>query len=104
MALPLHLGDILNCDRAFAAEEGHENGQADGRLGRRDGEDEHGKNLARQIAEIGGEGHEIDIHGQQHQLDRHQYHNHILAIEENAEDAQREQRRAQPQKMCKSDL
>jgi hypothetical protein len=43
------------------------------------------------------------IHRQQHQLDRHQYDDEVLAVEEDADDADREQDRAQDQKMgqCK---
>ena len=46
-----------------------------------------------QIVQKGGEGDEIDVHRQQDQLDRHQDDDDVLAVEEDAEHAEREQDR-----------
>ena len=43
--------------------------------------------------------HEIQIDGQQHQLDGHEQHNQILAVEKNADDSYRKQNCAQYQAM-----
>src|SRR3546814_5566148 len=40
---------------------------------------------------------EVDVHREQHQLDRHQQDEHVLAVEEDAGDADAEQHRAERQ-------
>ncbi len=57
------------------------------------------ENLPGEIAEERRERDQIDVHRQQHQLDRHQNDDDILAVQENAEDAEREQDRADAQIM-----
>src|ERR1700722_20936557 len=64
-----HLIDILDLDRAAIAEIDDQDRQADGRLAGRDGQHEERENLADEIAEEGGKGDEIEIAGEQHQLD-----------------------------------
>ncbi len=58
------------------------------------GQHEQREDLADQIAEERREGHEVDVDRQQHQFDRHQDDDDVLAVEEDAEDADREQDRA----------
>jgi len=89
----LHAVDVVDRDRAAIAIESNENGEADGRLRRRDGQDEQREDLPREIAELSGEGDEIEVHRQQDQLDRHQDDDDVLAVEDDSRDAQREEDR-----------
>jgi hypothetical protein len=68
-----------------------QDGQPNGGFGRRHSQHQQRVDLADQIAEEGREGDKIDVDREQDQLDRHQDDNHILAVEENAEDPDREQ-------------
>src|SRR5687768_5071530 len=90
---PLHLVDVVDGDRAAAAEVDDQDGKSDRRLARRDGEDEHGEDLPDHVAEEGGEGDEVDVHREQDELDRHQDDDDVLAVEEDAEHAEHEQDR-----------
>src|ERR1700722_12184627 len=99
----LHQMDVFDRNGAAVAEIDDEDGEADRRLGRGHGQHEHGEDLADQIAEKGREGDEVDVDGEQHQLDRHQDDDDILAIEEDAEDPQREEDRGNPQVMGEAD-
>ncbi len=83
----------------LVAEQQHQDGQANGRLGRRHRQNEEHENLAVQIAQVVGEGHEVHVDRQQHQLDGHQQNNQILSVQENADHRQREQNRAQRQEV-----
>ena len=48
---------------------------------------EQGEDLADEIAEECRKGDKVDVDGKQHQLDRHQDDDDVLAIEKNAENA-----------------
>ena len=48
-------------------------------------------------SEVVREGDEVEVDGEQHQLDRHQQHDQVLAVEEDADHRQREQDRAERQ-------
>ena len=50
------------------------------------------------------EGHQVDVDREQHQLDRHQDDDDVLAVEEDAEDAEREQDRGDGQVVGEADL
>src|SRR5690606_28248102 len=99
----LHHVDVLDRDRAAVAEEDHENGEPDRRLGGRDGEHEQREHLPDQVAERGREGDEVDVDRKQDELDRHEDDDHVLAVEEDAEDAQREQDRRDGEEMRDAD-
>jgi hypothetical protein len=43
------------------------------------------------VAQVVGEGDEVHVHRQQHQLDGHQQHDQVLAVQEDADHRQREQ-------------
>src|SRR3974390_1310538 len=101
LPLALHEIDVFNRDRAPIAEESDQDGEADGGLRRRHREDEQRVDLADDIAEEGRERHQVDVDREQDQLDRHQDDDDVLAIEEDAEDAQREQDRTDRQIMSK---
>src|SRR6266851_1184160 len=98
----LHQMDVFDRDGAAVAEI-DDDGEADRRLRRGHGQHEHGEDLADQIAEKGREGDEVDVDGEQHQLDRHQDDDDVLAVEENTEDPQREQDRGNRQVMGEAD-
>src|SRR4051794_31584083 len=51
----------------------------------------------------GRERHQVDVDGEQDQLDRHQNDDDVLAVDENAEDAEREQDRADREIVSKPD-
>src|SRR5690606_25531644 len=91
-------------DGAAVAEEGYQEGKADRRFGRRDGEHEKREDLADQIAQHRGEGDEVQVHGKQDEFDRHQNDDDVLAIEENAEDAEREKDGGDGEIMCDADF
>ena len=99
----MHPVDVVDRDRAAAAEEDHQYRQADGGLGGGDGQDEHREHLAGQVAEKSRERDEVDVHGEQDQLDRHQHQDDVAAIEEDAEHADREQDRGHGEIMGQAD-
>src|SRR5207244_4476607 len=72
-------------------------------LGGGDREHQHGKDLADDIAEEGRERHQVDVYREQDQLDRHQDDDDVLAVEEYAEDSEREQDRGDREIMSEPD-
>src|ERR1700724_1184429 len=103
MPSALHHVDVLDPDRTAIAEIDDEDGQAYRRFRRRYGQHEHREGLADEIVQKDREGDEIDADREQHQLDRHQHDDHILAVEEDAEDPEREQDRGYRQVMREAD-
>src|SRR5690242_17937912 len=89
----LHHRSVVDGDVAAVAEEGHQDGEADGGLGGGDGQHEHGEDLPHHVVQIDREGHQVDVHREQDQLDRHQDDDDVLAVHEDAEDPDREQDR-----------
>src|SRR5262245_32634691 len=87
----LHHVDVLDPDSAPVAEIDDEDGETDRRLRRRNGQHKHREGLADEIVQKNRERDEINADREQHQLDRHQHDDHILAIEKDAEDAEREE-------------
>jgi hypothetical protein len=59
------------------------------RLGGGDSQDEEHEDLPGKILQVVGKSDEVHVHRQQHQLDRHQYDDQVLAVEEDADDADR---------------
>src|ERR1051326_4502595 len=102
-ASALHQVDVLDLDRAAVAEIDLRDVRADRRLGGRHGQHEHREDLADEIVEDYGEGDEVDVDREQHQLDRHHDDDHVLAVEKNAEDPEREQDRGDGQVMGEAD-
>src|SRR3954471_13145772 len=100
---PLHLMDIVDRDRAAAAEVDDEDGEPDRRFARGDGEDEHREDLADHVAEEGGEGDEVDVDAQEDELDRHQDDDDVLAVQKDAEHAEHEQHRADGEVVAQAD-
>src|SRR5690606_35748738 len=60
--------------------------------------------LPDEVAERGGEGHEIQVHREQDQLDRHQDDDDVLPVQEDAEHADREQHGRNGEVMRDSDF
>src|ERR687884_544432 len=98
--LALYYVDVFDRDRAAVAEVDDDDRQADRRLARSDREHEQREHLADEIAQEGRERDQVDVDREQHQLDRHQDDDDVLAVEENAEDAEREQHRRHGQVMA----
>src|SRR5690348_9455686 len=103
MCSALHAVDVGDVDRAARTEQQHQDRQADGSFRRGHGENEEHENLPRDVAEETRERHEVHVHGEQHQLDRHQQHDHVLAVDEQAGDGDAEQHRAKHDVVCERD-
>src|SRR4030095_8989934 len=103
MSSALHQVDVLDRDRAAVAEIDDENGEPDGGLRRRHGEHEQREHLADDVAEMRRERHQVDVDREQDELDRHQDDDDVLAVEEDAEDAEREQDGSNSKIMPKAD-
>src|SRR6187401_1020085 len=103
MGLALHHVDVLDRDRPGVPEEADEDGEADRSLRGGDGEHEEREDLPDQVAEMRREGHEVDVYREQHQLDRHQDDDDVLAVDEDSEDAGDEQDRRDRQIMREPD-
>src|SRR5712691_3414639 len=95
--------DVLDRDRTAVAEIDDENGKPDGGFRRRHREHDQGEHLAHEVAEEGRERDQVDVDREQDQLDRHQDDDHVLAVEEDAENAEREQDRADGEVMAEPD-
>src|SRR5712672_3338013 len=110
MRLPFHSSELervelVHVDRAPAAEDGDDDGEADGRLGGGHRDDEEDGGVTAEEARLGGgalhqwearEGEEGEVHRVEHQLDAHE-HDERVAPDHHAHAAQREQHRAQEQ-------
>src|SRR3984957_847830 len=72
--------DVLNSDRAAIAVIGHQDRKADCGLRRGDRQNEEREGLPRQVARIGRERDEVDIHGKKDELDRHQDDDDVLVV------------------------
>src|ERR1041384_2457917 len=94
LALPSHQTQVVDGQPAPQAEDGHDDGQADGHLGGGHGHDEEDERLAVVAAEAMAEGDEGEVGGVQHQLDGHEDHERVAA-DDHADHADREQRRRQ---------
>src|SRR5216684_5529052 len=101
--LALHRADVFDLDGAAIAEIHHQDGEPDRRLGRGDGQHEHGEDLAHDVALEDREGHEVDVDGEQHQLDAHQDDDDVLAVQEDAQDAKGEQHRGEAEIVTEAD-
>ena len=82
---------ILDVDRSLGAEQHNQDGEADGRFGSSNRQNEKYKYLPVRVAEEAGEGNKVKVRRQQHQFDTHQQQDDILPIQENAGDADHKQ-------------
>src|SRR5688500_7434150 len=99
----LHPVDVVDRDRAAAAEVDDQDREPDRSLAGRHGQHEHREDLPGEVAEKGAECDEVDVHREQDQLDRHQDDDDVLAVEEDAEHAEHEQDRADGKVMAQAD-
>lgn len=60
-----------------------------------DRQDEEHEHLSVHVTQVVRERHEVHVHGQQHQLDGHQQHDEVAAVQEDADDRQCKQDRTQ---------
>jgi hypothetical protein len=74
--------EIFDVDAAAFAEQHHQDRKSYRRLGRGNGQNEEDEYLAADVAALTGKCHEIKIHREQHELNAHQQHDDILAIQE----------------------
>src|SRR5713101_316143 len=103
LLLAFHHVDVLDPDRAAIAEVDDENGETDRRFCRSHRQHEHREGLADEIVQKDRERDEVDADRKQHQLDRHQHDDHVLAVQENSEDPEREKDRRHRQVMREAD-
>ena len=80
-------------DGLQVAEQYDENGKSNGRLSSGHGKNEKHEHLPCQILQVVRKRNEIEINGEQHQLDRHQNDDQIFPVQENPDDADPEQDR-----------
>src|SRR6476659_3423784 len=99
----LHQVDVLDRDRAAIAVVGDQNCKANGGFGGRHGQHQQREHLAHQVAEKGREGDQIDVDREQDQLDRHQNDDDVLPVEEDPENADREQDGGHREVMAEAD-
>src|SRR5580692_2174616 len=103
LPLALHQIYVFDRDRAAVAEIGDQDGEPDCRLRRRHREHDQRIDLTDDVAEEGRERHQVDVDGEQDELDRHQDDDDVLAVEEDAQDPEREQDRGDRQVMAEPD-
>src|SRR5450631_404912 len=103
LLLPLEGVQVCDIDRLQVAEERHEYRQPDRGFRRGDREDEEHEHLPREVAEVVREGDEVHVDGEQHQLDRHQQDDEVLAVEEDSHDANGKQARAEDEVVAQGD-
>src|SRR4029077_4165514 len=102
-ALALQQIDVFDRDRSAVAEIGNENSQTDRGFGSRDRQYNERIDLSDNVAEKTRERDQIDIDREQDQLDRHQDDDHILAVEKDSENAEREDDRRNRKIVAKPD-
>src|ERR1043165_2256306 len=103
VGLALHQIEFFDRERAAVAIEHDQDGEPDGGLGRRNGQHQQREDLPDQVAEERGERHQVDVDGEQDQLDRHQDDDDVLAVDEDAEDPEREQDRGDREIVSEAD-
>src|SRR5205809_2566833 len=95
MMLPPHERQLVHRETAAEPEDGDDDGEADGDLGRRHAQDEEDEGLAVDGAVALPEGHEGQVGGVEHDLDGHEDDERI-APDEHAEGSHDEQHRRHP--------
>src|SRR5208282_1599503 len=103
MPLTLHQIDVRNRDRAAVAEIGDEDREPDRGFRRRDREHKQRIDLADDVAQKTRERDQVDVDGEQNELDRHQDDDNVLAVEKDSQNPEREQHCANRQIMAEPD-
>src|SRR5688572_2698186 len=101
--LALHEVYVFNRNRAAIAKIDDENGEPDRRFTGSDGEHQKSEHLTHEIAKERGKSNQVDVDGEQDQLDRHQNDDDVLAIEKNSENADGEENRGKGEVVAKAD-
>src|SRR4029078_9441974 len=99
----LHHVDVFDRDRSAISIVDDDDRKPDCRLGCRNRQNEEREYLPDEVVVEMRKRDEVDIDGQQNQLDRHQNDDDVLAIDENTEDAEREEARGHRQIVPESD-
>src|SRR3569833_1009970 len=94
---------VFDVDTAPLAEQHHQDRKSDRGLRRRHGEHEEHEHLAVEVTQVTREGNEIEIGGEQQQLDAHQQQDDVLPDQEDARHRDREQNSRQGQQMRQRD-
>src|SRR5215208_5409767 len=74
--------EFVDVDVGLVAEQQDQDRQPDGRLRSRHRQDEEDEHLAVHVAQVVGEGDEVHVDREQHQLDGHQQHDEVAAVQE----------------------
>src|SRR6266436_122447 len=96
---PLESPHFLDVDRADITEQQDQDREPDRRFSGGDGEDEKHEYLTSGVAQEARERDEVEVDGEQHELDRHQHDQDVAPVEENADYADRKQDRPEDQVM-----
>src|SRR5579864_1735614 len=94
---------VFDVDAAPLAEQHHQDRQPDRRLGRRHGENEEHEYLTVDVVQVTREGDEVEVRSEQQQLDAHEQQYHVLAVEEDPGDREREHHGRECQELCQAD-
>src|SRR3569832_2365902 len=94
---------VVHADVVLVAEQQHQDREADRAFRSGHGEDEEHEHLAVHVAQVVGERHEVGVDRQQHQFDAHQQHDQVAAVQEDADDGQREEHRAERQEVAQGE-
>src|SRR5512140_3557585 len=95
--------EFVDQEVGLVAEQQHQDRQADRRLRRGDRQDEEHEDLSVHVAQVIGERDEVHVDGQQHQLDRHQQHDQVAPVQEDADHREAEQHGAQREEMSEGE-
>src|SRR6202049_2331268 len=95
--------EIFDFDAAALAKHHDQDREADGGFGGGHGQYEEHENLAADVAQIARKRDEVEIDGKQHELNAHQQHDDVLAVQEHAADRNREQDPRQCQHVIERD-
>src|SRR2546421_11855147 len=94
----LHEVDLVEVDADPVPVDEQHDGEADSDFGGGDGDDEEGEDLTGDVAELGREGDEVEVHGVEHKLDAHE-HEDAVAPGQDPVDADTEQEGGQEQEL-----
>src|SRR5256885_14420669 len=103
MRSALHQVDVFDRDRAAVAVIDHQDREPDRGFGGRNGQHQKREHLADKVSKEGRERHQVDVHGEQNQLNRHQDDDDVLAVDEDAEDPEGEQNRGDREVVAEPD-
>src|SRR5687767_2880485 len=87
----LHQVDLVEIDADPVAVDEQDDGETHADLGGGDGDHEQGEDLSGGVVQPGGERHQVDVHGVQHELDAHEHHDAVAPSQHSVDpDAEQE--------------